>query len=448
MPVLTWRTDDPEFPQRLAELRRKLSIDEGLTAAGAADEPPLEVVRRIINDVRSRGDAAVLELTARLDGCELTAEELRVSPEQIARAREECSEELLAALELSAGRVRRFQEAILRPEPQPVRADGRLLRTRYRPVDSAGLCIPGGVASLASTVIMAAVPARAAGVPRVVMATPPRSDGSVSADRLLAADLAGVDEVYRVGGAQGVAALAYGTETIAPVDFIAGPGNIYTTLAKKEVFGQVGIEMLPGPSEVVIIADADADPRCVAADLIAQAEHNPGSAVLVTDDEALAGGVAEEVETQLARLPRGEAARRCLEEYGALIVADSLEECAELANQLAPEHLQIIAERAEDLAAEIRHAGAVFLGPWAPVAVGDYVAGPSHVLPTSGTARFSGGLSANDFLKSSTLISYEPSALADDADAVARLARAEGLEGHARSVRIRGAEAEDTTSPE
>ncbi len=437
MTMPLWHTREPQCRERLEELKARLSLEEGLRRAGESGEPPLEAVRRIMADVRERGDAAVLEHTERLDGCSLNAAQMRVPAEEVSRARARCPAELVRALELAAERVRRFQESILLSDPPPLEVGGRSMSIRYRPMDSAGICVPGAAASLASTVLMAAVPARVAGVGRLAMMTAPRPDGTVSDDRLAAAQIAGVDEVYRIGGVQAVAALAYGTESIPPVDFVAGPGNIYVTLAKKEVYGQVGIEMLPGPSEVIVIADGTANPQWIAADLIAQAEHNPGSAVLLTPEEDLARAVRASLEGQLGSLPGSDATRTCLESYGALIVAGSLAECVELTNELAPEHLEIATEDPQGVAADVRHAGAIFLGPWTPESVGDYVAGPSHVLPTSRTARFSSGLSANNFLKRSSLISYESGALTEDASEVAVLARAEGLEGHARAVEIR-----------
>ncbi|MFO8009138.1 MAG: histidinol dehydrogenase [Candidatus Brocadiia bacterium] len=437
MTIPLWHTSDPRCRERLNALKARLSLEEGLRRAGKSGEPPLEAVRRIMADVRERGDAAVLEHTERLDGCSLSPEQMLVSRDEVSRARERCPADLIEALELSAERVRQFQESILLHDPPPLEVGGRRLGIRYRPVDSAGICVPGAAASLASTVLMAAVPARVAGVERLCMVTAPRPDGTVSDDRLAAADIAGVHEVYRIGGVQAVAALAYGTETIRPVDFIAGPGNIYVTLAKKEVYGQVGIEMLPGPSEVVVIADETGNPGWIAADLIAQAEHNPGSAILLTPEQELARAVGRSLDNLLSTLPAADATRSCLESYGALIVAESLAECVELTNELAPEHLEIATEEPEAVASDIRHAGAIFLGPWTPESVGDYVAGPSHVLPTSRTARFSSGLSANDFLKRSSLIGYDAEALSEDADDVATLARAEGLEGHARAVEAR-----------
>jgi histidinol dehydrogenase len=434
-----WKTAEADFVSKFCALLDRLSLEEGLRAAGAAAaEPPEEAVRRMIADVRRRGDAALIEYTERFDGCRLTPSGLRVSAEEMDRAAARCPAALLDSLKLAAERVRVFQQAILLRDPAPIREPGRTLGLHYRPVDSAGIYIPGGTASLASTVLMAAVPAKVAGVRRLAMATPPRPDGTISDDRLAAARVAGVDEVYRLGSAWAVAAFAYGTESVPAVDFIAGPGNIYVTLAKRQVFGQVGIEMLPGPSEVVIIADACAQAQYVAADLLAQAEHNPGSAILLTDDVALAERVCRAVENQLSSLPRADAARACLSRYGAAIVCRSMDECVELADRLAPEHLEVIVSEAEAVADRVRHAAAIFIGPWSPVAVGDYVAGPSHILPTSRTARFSSGLTANDFLKRSSVVCYERGALAADAAAIARMARAEGLDGHARSVELRG----------
>lgn len=445
MALSVWRTDDTDFRRRLSALMNKLSLDEGLRAAGDAEgEPPQQVVRRILDDVRQRGDAALLDYTERLDGCRLEPGDIQVTAEEIEGAVDRCPAEFVEAMRLAAERIRRFQESILLRDLEPVSNDGRTLSLRYRPVDSAGIYVPGGSAPLASSVLMAAIPAKVAGVKRIAMATPPRPDGTISEARLAAASIAGVDEIYRIGGAQAIAAFAFGTETIPPVDFIAGPGNIYVTLAKKEVFGQVGIEMLPGPSEVVIIADVSANADYLAADLIAQAEHNPGSAVLLTDNEELARAVAQAVESQLSALPSAETTGTCLEQYGALIVADSMDQCVELANELAPEHLQIITGSPSELAEGIRHSGAIFLGPWSPVAVGDYVAGPSHILPTSRTARFSSGLTANDFLKRSSVIAYDRAALRNDAASIRRLAEAEGLDGHARSVELRTGQQEET----
>jgi len=429
MILRTWHTDDVQFREKLDGLMAALSLE--------ADPSVQTVVDEIIADVRARGDAALLDYTERFDGCRLTPATLRVSAEEIAAAVARCPAELLDALRVAAGRVRVFQEATLVAEPDAVTLGGRTMRVRYTPVDSAAVYVAGASASLASSVLMTAVPARVAGVPRIVMSTPPRPDGTVSDDRLAAAHIAGVDEVYRLGGAPALAALAWGTESVQPVDFVAGPSNMYWTLAKKKAFGQVGIDMLAGPSEVVIIADSSADAQCVAADLLAQAEHAPGSAILLTDDAALADAVAAAVEQQIPTLSRGAAAGECLAQYGAAIVCRSMDECIDLANKLATEHLQVMTRDADCVAARVRHAGAIFVGRWTPVAMGDYIAGPSHVLPTARTARFAGPLSANDFRKRSSIICYNQDALAEDAAAVQCMAEAEGLPAHAASVRRR-----------
>jgi len=441
-----WKTTDDDFRANFAALVGGLA--EGIRRAGGGPREDagrmVRRIRRVIDDVRERGDAALIEYTERFDGCLLEPARLRVGQAELDAACDRVPPELLDALQLAAERIRAFQRATLSSEPPPVRLGGRTLRVRYRPVDSAGICIPGGSASLASTVLMTAIPAAVAGVGRIAMVTPPRRDGTVSDDRLAAAHVAGVREVYRVGGAHGVAALAFGTESVPKVDFIAGPGGPYTVLAKRLLYGQVGIEMLPGPSEVVVIADWTASADSIAADLISQAEHNPGSALLLTDDAELAVRVREAVAAQLEELPDAGAAGFCLEHYGAVVVARSLEECVELTNEIAPEHLEVIAEDPEAVASQVRHAGAIFLGPWSPVAVGDYLAGPSHVLPTGTTARFSSGLSANDFRKRTSLIEYDRRSLAQDAAALELLAETEGLPGHARSVRKRlGGEAPD-----
>lgn len=429
-----WNTSDADLKEKLAALKSRLRLTGG---EGDFLESARRSVQEILDAVRRDGDRAVLEFTEKFDRCRLSPEQMRVSTEEIEAAASSVEPQFLESLEFAAERIRRFQQSILPGDPTPVVVEGRSMRIRHRPVDSAGLCVPGASASLPSSVLMNAVPAKVAGVPRLAMVTPPAPDGSVSADRLAAAKVAGIDEVYRIGGAQAVGALTFGTETVPPVDFIAGPGNVYVTLAKKAVFGEVGIDMLGGPSEVVIIADSSANPQWLAADMISQAEHAPGSAVLLTNSETVALRTGEALEQQLAALPRRELATECLTDCSAVIVTESLDECVELADELAAEHLEIITCDPEALAAQVRHAGAIFLGPYTPVAVGDYVAGPSHVLPTGTTARFSSGLSATDFLKRTSLITYDRKALAEDAPRLFRIADAEGLDGHARSVRIR-----------
>jgi histidinol dehydrogenase len=394
-------------------------------------------VDEIVRAVRERGDAALIEFTERFDGVRLTARRLRVSEAEVDAAIASLPRDLTRALRTAAARIRRFQKTILLRDPKPLKTGGRTLRLRYLPVDSAGICVPGASASLASSVLATVVPASAGGVKRIAVITPPRRDGTVSPDRLAAARIAGATEIYRVFGAQAVAALAFGTETIRRVDFIAGPGNAYVVAAKKAVFGEVGIDMLAGPSEVAVIADRSAPPDWVAAELLSQAEHNEGTATLITNSARLAERAAAALDEQLGDLPRGREARSCLERLGAAFVARSLNECADLANRLAAEHLVIMTKKPDVLLAQIRHAGAIFIGPCSPVAVGDYIAGPSHCLPTGMTARFSSGLTANHFLKSSSIIRYDRDALAADAEPLCRIAAAEQLEAHARSVRIR-----------
>jgi len=436
MDMVVWNTSAEDFQEKFSAIKARLRGTRA-GAEGASGAAALRSVQEILEAVRTGGDGALLELTERFDGCRLSADRLRVTEQEIETALASVPGELLDALRFAAERIRRFQEATLPPEPEPVRSAGRYTALRYRPMDSAGIYVPGGTASLASSVLMNAIPAKVAGVRRIAMATPPGRDGSVSPDRLAAAHVAGVSEIYRIGGAQAIAALAFGTETIPTVDFIAGPGNLYVVLAKKCVFGQVGIDMLPGPSEVVIIADGTADATWIAADMIAQAEHSPGSAILLTDSQLTATETAAAIKKQLTLISRAEAAATCLEEYGAVICAQTLDECIELANELAPEHLEILTENAEAVSEAVRHAGAIFIGPFSPVALGDYVAGPSHVLPTGGTARFSSGLSAADFLKRTSVIRYDRDALRRDSAHLGAIARAEELEGHARSVSIR-----------
>ena len=432
MPIESWQTSNPAFRSEFDDYLQRLRAQGG----GAAPRQQ-QRVDDIIERVRDDGDEAVLELTRRFDDCDLSADQLRVDPREAESALDELDPDLLDALELSAQRIRKYQNHLLPPDRPAMQEDGRTLDVKITPVRSAGIYVPGGGASLASSVLMNAIPAEVAGVERIVMATPPGPDGSITPDRLAAARLAGVDEIYRVGGAQAIAAFAHGTETIPAVDFIAGPGNIYVALAKKRLYGQVGIDLVGGPSEVTIIADHTASAECVAADMIAQAEHDPGSAVLLSTEESLTSDVREALDEQLDELPTGETARGWLEEFGALVTARDLEECVELTDELAPEHLEIMTEHPREVAEDIHHAGAIFLGTSTPVAVGDYIAGPSHVLPTGGTARFSSGLNVNHFLRRTGVMEYSASALAEDAEPLCRLAEIEGLHAHAESVRRR-----------
>jgi histidinol dehydrogenase len=395
-------------------------------------------VAAIIGDVRARGDAAVLDATRRFDRRDAAAvAELRVGPERIAAARGEVDPRTLAALELAAARIRAYHE---RQRPADCRftdETGVELGWRWTALPSVGLYVPGGTAAYPSSVLMNAIPAKVAGVARLAMAVP-APGGALSPAVLAAAGLAGVDEVWTIGGAQAVAALAYGTQTIAPVAKIVGPGNAYVAAAKRRVFGQVGIDMIAGPSEVLVIADRGAEPAFVAADLLAQAEHDEAAqSILITDDAALADAVEREVAAQLGTLPRAAIAGASWRAHGAIILVAEIEEAAALADRLAPEHLELIGPRAEALVDRISHAGAIFLGEATPEAVGDYVAGSNHVLPTSRSARFSSGLGVLDFMKRTSILRVPPQALAAIGPAAVALGEAEGLDGHARSVAMR-----------
>lgn len=395
-------------------------------------------VREIVQAVQRRGDAALIEFTQEFDGFALQAENLRVSGAELDAAYQQIPKELLDAIRLAHHQIEAFHRQRVPKSWVQFGADGEVLGKRYTPVDRAGLYVPGGLAAYPSTVLMNAVPAKVAGVERVVITTPPGPDGSLNPAVLVAAQEAGIEEIYRVGGAQAIAALAYGTATIPKVDVISGPGNIYVTLAKKLVYGTVGIDSLAGPSEVLIIADRSANPRWVAADLLAQAEHDPlAAAILITPDLELATQVGFEVERQLQDHPRRLVTEKAIAHYGLAIVVDSLETAVKLSNQFAPEHLELEVEDPWALVEQVRHAGAIFLGSLTPEAIGDYVAGPNHTLPTSGAARYASALSVETFLKSSSLIEYTAASLQRVARAVDVLATAEGLESHAESVRLR-----------
>ncbi len=424
--------------------RRLNAGDAGFEAAFAALIAPREnapdvadAVRAIIADVRSRGDAALIELAARFDHATLTPQTLRVGAAEIAEAKAACSQKTLDALSVAAARIEAYHRRQLPQDDSFTDDIGVTLGWRWTPLDSAGLYVPGGTASYPSSVLMNAIPAKVAGVKRIVMVTP-ATGGVINALTLAAAGLAGIGEIYRVGGAQAVAALAYGTETIAPVDKIVGPGNAYVAAAKREVFGLVGSDSIAGPSEILVIADAHSDPDWIAADLLSQAEHDTASqSILITDDAAFADKVAEAVERALATLPRKDIAQASWNGHGAIIVVAKLEDAAALADRIAPEHLEIATANPEALLAKVRHAGAIFLGRHTPEAMGDYIAGPNHVLPTSRTARFSSGLSVLEFLKRTTLLSCAPASIAAIGPAAIALAEAEGLDAHARSIAAR-----------
>ncbi|WP_096786517.1 histidinol dehydrogenase [Rhodobacter sp. CZR27] len=402
------------------------------------DAPDVDAaVAAIIDDVRRRGDAAVIELTARFDRLELTPERLAFSEAEIEAEIARVPADERAALELAAERIRAYHERQMPEDARWEDAAGASLGWRWGAISSAGLYVPGGLASYPSSVLMNAIPAKVAGVERLVVACP-TPGGVVNPLVLLAARIAGVDAVYRIGGAQAVAALAYGTQTILPVDKITGPGNAYVAAAKRRVFGRVGIDMIAGPSEILVIADADNDPDWLALDLLSQAEHDESAqSILVTPDADFGRAVAAAVEARLQTLERRAIAGASWRDYGAVIVTRDLDEAAALSNRAAPEHLELCVADPEALAAKISHAGAIFLGAWTPEAIGDYVGGPNHVLPTARSARFSSGLSVMDFLKRTTIARMTPAALRAIGPAAERLAISESLQAHGLSVRAR-----------
>lgn len=439
-------TAAPAAADAIDAIRRKLSWNSDVVSpSGRAltievfgePLPPSAVVRRICSDVREQGLPAVLRYTSQLDRVELTGDTVRVDTDLMAQAHAEADGAFLAAVRRVRANICQFQTGVLNRDAH-LSVSGRFdLEMRYRPLRRVGICIPGGAAAYPSTLLMTAVPAQAAGVQQIAVVSPPTQNGANNPDILAVCYELGIRELYRIGGAQGVAALAYGTAGIELVDKIVGPGNLFVTLAKREVFGHVDIDMLAGPSEVVIIADGSARPDFVASDLIAQAEHSPGSSVLVTWHEALVDPVLECLDEQLGRLPRGQLARQSLEEFGAIVVVRDQDEAIAVTNSIAPEHVEIITADAEEVAKQVESAGAIFIGDHSPVAVGDYVAGSSHVLPTGGSARFASGLCANDFLKRSSVIRFTPEGLRYVADDVRLLAEREGLTAHCASVDIR-----------
>jgi histidinol dehydrogenase len=395
------------------------------------------IVVEILADVRDRGDAALIEFTEKFDRFTVSAQGLAIGPQEVAAARARCPGEILAALELANERISAYHQRQIPANERYHDEHGVEMGHRWSAVQEAGLYVPGGTAAYPSSVLMNAVPAKAAGVERLVMVVP-TPDGVVNDQVLAAASIAGVDEIYRVGGAQAIAALTYGTQTIAPVAKIVGPGNAFVAAAKRQVFGIVGIDMIAGPSEVLILADGDNSSDWVAADLLAQAEHDASAqSILVTDDVVFADRVEEAVTGQLKTLPRAEIAGASWRDYGTIIIVPDLIGALPLVDRLAPEHLEISAANEEDLAAKVRNAGAIFLGAHTPEAVGDYVGGPNHVLPTARSARFSSGLNVLDFMKRTSILKCGPEALRKIGPAAVTLGRAEGLEAHARSVAMR-----------
>jgi histidinol dehydrogenase len=421
-------TSDPEFPQRL----------ETFLASRRSEEANVDgAVAGILADVRKRGDDAVIEYTARFDRLELTPETMRVRADEIAAAEREVAPEALTALALAAERIRAYHAALLPNNLEWTDAAGVRLGARFTPIGAAGVYVPGGTAAYPSSVLMNTVPAKLAGVPRIVMVVP-SPGGRLNPLVLAAAKLAGVDEVYRIGGAQAVAALAYGTRTIAPVDKIVGPGNAYVATAKRQVFGTVGIDMIAGPSEILVVADGGNDPDWIAADLLSQAEHDENAqSILITDDARLADAVAASVDSFLKTLPRAAIASASWQRFGGIVVVRSLDEAPAIVDRIAPEHAELAVADPAALAARIRNAGALFLGRYTPEAIGDYVAGPNHVLPTSGSARFSSGLSVTDFLKRTSIVACDADSLRALGPAAMTLAGVEGLDAHGLSVGVR-----------
>jgi histidinol dehydrogenase len=419
--------------------------DAGFEAAFAAlldakretDADVDDAVAAIIAAVQSRGDTALVDYTRRFDRVVLTPEELRLSPEQVAATAAKAPAETVAALKIAAERIESFHRKQLPQSLDYIDASGVRLGMEWRPLASAGLYVPGGTAAYPSSVLMNAIPAKVAGVGRLVMMVP-APDGQLNPLVMAAANLCGISEIYRIGGAQAVAALAYGTATIAPVDKIVGPGNAYVAAAKRRVFGRVGIDMIAGPSEILVVADSRNNPAWIAADLLSQAEHDVSAqAILVTDDTAFASAVETAVTGHLATLPRASIARQSWDANGAILIVRDWNEAVTLVDRVAPEHLELAVDEPETLARRIRHAGAMFLGRYAPEAIGDYIAGPNHVLPTARSARFASGLSVFDFLKRTTFVGCDADALAALAPAAIRLAEAEGLDAHALSLAIR-----------
>lgn len=399
-----------------------------------------KAVKEIVANIKQEGDAALLRYTERFDGAALTAAGLRVTEEELQAAYGRVEESFVTAIRAAAANIRVFHARQKRNSWMDLQPDGTILGQIIRPLKRVGVYVPGGKAAYPSSVLMNVIPAQIAGVPEIVMVTPPSTGGTEGIDPyiLVAAAEAGVNEIYRVGGAQAIAALAFGTASIAPVDKICGPGNIYVALAKREVYGAVDIDSIAGPSEIVVLADDTAEAAYVAADLLSQAEHDEmASAILVTPSQRLAEAVAAEVERQLRELPREAIARASVDNYGAIIVVDSLAEGISVVNRLAPEHLEIVTEDPMGLLGSIENAGAVFLGPYSSEPVGDYFAGPNHIIPTNGTARFSSPVDVDDFIKKSSLIYYSKEALLQDGATIIELARREGLEGHARAIEIR-----------
>lgn len=426
-----------DYPSSSADERLGAITDRGL----AFPPKDLDAVAKILEDVRKNGDAALIQYVNRFDAPDMTLEALAVTESEWDAATRAVDEDFIRTLDRAVSQIQSFHQRQVRQSWMQTERPGTFLGQLIHPVDAAGIYVPGGKGGqtpLVSSVLMGAIPAKIAGVGRIVMVTPPMADGTVNPHLLVAARKVGVNAIYKIGSAWAIGALAYGTESVPRVDVIVGPGNIYVTLAKKIVSGTVGIDMIAGPSEILVIADETATPAFTAADLLSQAEHDPlASAILVTDSPKTAKAVAREVETQLAELHRREIAEASLTGYGAAFVVDNMTTAVDLANRIAPEHLELHVRNPFDYIGRIRHAGAIFMGSYTPEPVGDYIAGPNHVLPTAGTARYASALSVDNFIKKTSLIHYNRQAFLDEASDIIRLAETEGLGAHARSVKIR-----------
>ncbi|MNK29551.1 Histidinol dehydrogenase [compost metagenome] len=399
-----------------------------------------EAVKQIVSDIKKEGDTALLRYTERFDGMKLESADLRVTQDELKAAYEKVEPSFVEAIAAAAANIRAFHQKEKRNSWMDLQPDGSILGQIIRPLKRVGVYVPGGKAAYPSSVLMNVIPAQVAGVPEIVMVTPPATGGKAGIDPyiLVAAAEAGVSEIYRVGGAQAIAALAYGTDTIEPVDKICGPGNIFVALAKREVYGAVDIDSIAGPSEIAVLADDSANAAYVAADLLSQAEHDEmASAILVTTSADFAEACAAEVQRQLAELPRREIAAASIDRYGVILVVDSIEEGIQVINRLAPEHLELMIEEPMAYLGLVENAGAIFLGPYSSEPVGDYFAGPNHIIPTNGTARFSSPVDVDDFIKKSSMIYYSKQALLENGETIMELARREGLEGHARAIEIR-----------
>ena len=417
----------------------RLSPEEFLNRDIQAEEDVSAAVDAVLANVKANGDAALRDYTKQFDGVLL--DNLQVSEAEMETAWGSVEPDFLKTLEMAAENIRRFHEQQVHRDFVLTDKPGIVMGQRYTPIEKVGICVPSSPVAFPSTILMNVIPARIAGVREIILVTPPAQDGSISAEALAAAKIAGADKIFKVGGAQAVAALAYGTESIPRVDKIVGPGGIFVATAKRKVFGQVAIDMIAGPSEILVVADGKSDPRWVAADLLSQAEHDVlASPVLVTDSRELAEMVQTELEVQLARLPRRQVARKSVDDNGKIILTDDLDKAVEVVNLIAPEHLELCVDDPFAMLPQIRNAGSIFLGRYTPEALGDYFAGPNHTLPTSGTARFSSPLSVDDFVKKSSFLYYNQEALAPVADRIADFAQREGLYAHGQSVTVRCAD--------